>query len=122
MREFRVLHGDEVIGTSSLEVRDAGMGMARGRFLPTPAYQGVRGVFRIFADAQREAGPASEELVARYYEARDGLALRLESDEGHAVPVGFVHIEDVVEDDDDASECEVEVEILDASFFSTSSW
>src|ERR1700682_91931 len=39
---FQVRLGNEIIGFSELEVADAPMGVAGGRFLPTPAYSSIQ--------------------------------------------------------------------------------
>jgi hypothetical protein len=116
MGNFRVLCGREVIGTSALEDRDPAMGIARGRFMPCPAYERVRPVFRMFVEAQRATGPADENLMAAYYRSRDGLGLAVETDSGKPIPATTVHIEDMMDEGDETA-CEVEVHVSDASFF-----
>jgi hypothetical protein len=103
---YRVLCDGELIGTSALESRDAGMGTAIGQFTPTAAYQRVRPIFRLFAQAQRDTGPADGQLLTEYYRSRDALALSVETDNGIVVPTTVVHIADFEEEVGEAA-CEV---------------
>ncbi len=43
MANFRVLHQGKEVGTSELEHHDPSMGIVRGTFRPSPAYQSRRG-------------------------------------------------------------------------------
>ena len=113
---YRILCNGELIGTSGLESRDAGMGIAMGRFTPTAAYERVRPVFRMFAEAQRDTGAADERLIADYYRARDALTLSLETDDGVMVPTTVVHIVDFMAEINETA-CEVEVHFGEPSFF-----
>ena len=113
---YHVLCNGELIGTSGLESRDVGMGTAIGQFTPTAAYQRVRPVFRLFAEAQRDTGPADKRMIADYYRSRDALALTLETEGGVVIPTTVVHIADFMAEIDETA-CEVEVHISDPSFF-----
>lgn len=115
-KTYRIICDGEVIGTSALEERDAGMGTASGQFEPATAYQKVRWVFRTYSDAQREQGPADEQKVAEYYRRRDELNLSVESANGQSVPVTVVHISDFA-DETDHDAYEVEVHSADPAFF-----
>ena len=92
------------------------MGVARGRFTPSPAYERVRPVFRMYVEAQRETGTSDENLIAAYYRRRDALGLTVETDDGKPIPASTVHIEDMMDEEDETA-CEVEVHVRDASFF-----
>jgi hypothetical protein len=92
------------------------MGTAIGKFTPTDAYLGVRPVFRLFAEAHRDGGPADERLLADYYRARDALRLSVQAENGTEIPTSVVHIADF-RAEIDATACEVEVHIRDPSFF-----
>lgn len=113
---FRFYCGNEEIGSSLLDMRDFGMGTATGVFVPGSGYEHVRSVFRLFSSAQTDAGPHDKELVARYYEARDKLDLRLTTPDGVEIPVSVVHISDFAEGPNDDS-YEVEVHFDDRSVF-----
>ena len=113
---FHIFAGSVEIGTSLLEERDPDMGTASGPFVPGASYESVRSVFRLFSDAQSETGPHDSSMVARYYEERDKLALRIETSEGVTVPTSVVHISDFAEGPDDDS-YEVEVHVDDSAFF-----
>src|SRR5262245_17637548 len=113
---YRILCNGELIGTSGLESRDAGMGTAMGRFTPTAAYERVRPIFRMFAEAQRDTGPADEHMLAKYYRSRDALALALEDEDGVTIPTTVVHIIDFMTEIDKTAS-EIEVHICDPSFF-----
>jgi hypothetical protein len=92
------------------------METAMGRFTPTAAYEGVRPVFRIFAEAQRDTGPVDERMIADYYRSRDALMLTLENEDGVIIPTTVVHIADFTVEIDETA-CEIEVHISDPSFF-----
>lgn len=113
---YRICCDDELIGVSDLESLDPGMGTATGKFTPAPGYERVRNVFRLFAEAHRDTGPPDPEKLASYYQARDLLALTVETSSGEVVSVDLVHIADF-RDSIDESACEVEIHVSDASFF-----
>jgi hypothetical protein len=113
---FRIYCNGEEIGSSSLEERDRSMGTARGRFLPTAGYAGVQHVFRLFADAQREAHPPRRDPLLRYYRERAALDLRVTGPDGVAVPASVVHIEDFSHESDDVP-YQIEVHVEDVTFF-----
>jgi hypothetical protein len=75
---YRILCDGEIIGSSDLDDRDASLGTAGGRFVPTAAYERVRPVFQLFiaarADGESEADVAKLEA---YETARAQLALTL---------------------------------------------
>jgi len=64
---YRVVYDSEVIGTSDLAACDGSMGVIFGDFVPTPAYERVRAVFRMFAENCDDQDPARYES---YYAAR----------------------------------------------------
>jgi hypothetical protein len=115
-KRFNITCNGERIGTSDLESRDAGMGIATGRFTPAAAYERVRPVFRLFAEAQCEDGPADVRMLADYYRSRDSLVLSVETEDGVVVPTTTVHIADFMEELDQTA-CEVEAHVADPSFF-----
>jgi hypothetical protein len=92
------------------------MGTAMGRFTPMAAYEKVRPVFRLFAEAQRDTGPADERMITDYYRSRAALVLTLETEDGEMIPTTVVHIADFMAEVDETA-CEVEVHISDPSFF-----
>ena len=81
---YSVFVDSQLIGESDLEHDDLSMGVVFGTFLPTPAYDRVQHVFRLFAQ-----GRADE-----YYAARDALGLQLRTAEGVLVPTSAIHIVD----------------------------
>lgn len=89
---FRVLYRRRAIGTSEFESADLEMGVLLGRFYPTPEYQAVAHVFRLYAEALKKQ-PADESKLQAYYAARDGLALELRDPRGQAV-AAILTIED----------------------------
>ncbi len=96
MEPYVVYVGDEPLGSSFLEHRDPNMGVAFGVFAPAPAYERIRWVFRLFAEAQpananQEADAAK---LSRYYSERDKLNLRLIGPATHPIATSFIHIED----------------------------
>ncbi len=110
---YRVMHAGAVIGTSLLERRDPTMGMAFGAFVPAPGFEVVRGVFATF-DQAACAGAIDEEerLLTAYYQARDALGLTLVAEDGATVRAEWIHVSAV-----ELDEYEVEVQIIDPSFF-----
>lgn len=113
---FKICCGTEQIGTSAFEERDPDMGTMAGAFVPSPAYEQVRSVFRLFSDAQSDTGPHDKELIERYYRERDRLDLSVTSPFGTRIPTSVVHISDFAEGPNDDS-YEVEVHVSDPSFF-----
>jgi hypothetical protein len=119
-RDFLIVCEGEAIGSSDLEARDPGMGTARGRFFPLPAYDRVRHVFRIFAESQHSTGAADADKVSKYYSARDQLHLTVETRAGRPIPADTVHISDF-RDEIDEEACEVDVYLSDRTLFEENS-
>lgn len=93
---FRVHASVGVIGSTDLEFEDPSMGTAHGSFVPEKAYESVRSVFRLFAEAQPEVVGAAvdQSRVSEYYRLRDQLLLRLENSIGAVFVPEAIHIED----------------------------
>jgi len=101
---YRVLCNGEPIGSSDLEDRDESNGVAVGLFVPTPAYERVRPVFRLFieAHADGESEPDVAKLSA-YEAARADLELVVTDASGDPLPAAGVVVLDF------STACEVEV-------------
>jgi len=93
MTTFRVMHEGQELGTSGLENHDPSMGIVHGRFRPSPAYERVREVFRLFAKAT-ERTPEDKALIEAYYRQRDALNLSLLTGDGTVVGTSVIHIYD----------------------------
>jgi len=93
MRHTVRLHG-VIVGHSELEYIEPDIGRAWGRFLPGPGYDLVQPVFRLFAQAVPGDGTQNKALLARYYSARDALALELIDADGNAIKTSAIHIQD----------------------------
>src|SRR4051794_29113914 len=92
--EYRITADGEVIGTSCLERCDPSMGVVDGVFVPSPAYERVRAVFRLYADAGTSVANQDTAKLEAYYAARDALHLGVETEEGVQLPVIMVHVTD----------------------------
>ena len=92
---YRILCDGEIIGSSDLEERDASLGVAGGRFVPTAAYERVRPVFQLFiaarADGESEADAAK---LDAYETARARLVLTLEDASGKALATSGIVVLD----------------------------
>ncbi len=100
------------VGWSDLAEHDAAMGVAAGNFRPGPGYELVQPVFRLFAEATGDAPAKSvdEAKLARYYAARDRLALELHAADGSVIPTKTIHIVDFASEvGPDALELEIVV-------------
>lgn len=94
MRHTVRLHG-VIVGHSDLEHLEPELGRARGVFRPGLGYELVQPVFRIYAHAVPFGGKEKDELaLARYFKARDALALELVDPTGRVVRTTAIHIED----------------------------
>ena len=118
---YRILCDGEIIGSSDLDERDASLGTAGGRFVPTAAYERVRPVFQLFiaarADGESEADAAKLEA---YETARAALVLTLQDEGGKDLATSGIAVLDfAAELRPDASEAEradaIDVEV----YFST---
>lgn len=105
-----------LIGTSELEARDPGMGIAWGGFTPSQGYERVRWVFRIFSEALSDTGPANHVEIDRYFSERDKLDLTVRTPQGELVPTSVVHISDFSGELGEGA-YEIEVHLDDPSFF-----
>jgi hypothetical protein len=106
------------LGHSELRDRDERLGVAAGAFVPGPDYPQVQRVFRLFVDSNAEssAAPTDEQMLARYYAARETLGLRLLDPRGREIGTKAIHIVDYsVELGPDA--LEIEVAIDDPAFW-----
>jgi hypothetical protein len=71
MPRFQVFAGETLIGHSELEFGDALMGVAEGKFLPSPAYAAIQAA-----------------VVAAREKSQDHLALAVRVSSGRDVPAG----------------------------------
>jgi hypothetical protein len=102
------LHG-VIVGHSDLEHAEPSTGRAWGAFRPGLGYDLVQPVFRLFARAVPRDGSARDDAtLARYYKARDALALELSDGAGTRIPTSAIHIADYsIEDGPQAIELDV---------------
>ncbi len=72
-RPFKIMYSNKCIGEASFISIDKGMGIALGRFIPTPSYEEVRPVFHLFIIAMlaREEHIGYEDTLKDYYRKRD---------------------------------------------------
>ena len=117
MRHTLKLHG-VVVGWSDLERIEPDVGRARGRFRPGIGYDLVQPIFRLFAEAVPRSANATrdEAKLERYYKSRDSLALELVDASGQLIPTSAIHIADYRGDDN--GDCELDVLIADAEYWS----
>ncbi len=94
---YEIMYGNKCIGTVRLTGVDTGMGIALGEFTPTPVYEEVRLVFRLFTKAMlaQEARKPYEDDLNAYYRQRDELHLHVEDADGRLIPSECVHIVDL---------------------------
>lgn len=114
---YRVMYAGQPLGVTQLEGRDPQKSMAYGTFLPLAAYDHVRPIFWLFAQALRGNGRTPDNaLLAQYYRSRDALHLTLESERGVVIPTVAIQIIDMrgVWDSDG---CAIEVWMADSAFF-----
>jgi hypothetical protein len=95
---YRVLWQGRVIGESRLENTDSSMGVLNGVFIPGPAYRDVEPVFRLYRQAGTSVADMDEEKMRAFFDARDGLALSLVSENGQPLPVNTIHIDGYAEE------------------------
>ena len=111
---YRIVLGNQPIGTSELEYHDSAQGIAFGTFHPLAPYQAVQPVFLQFTAALPLSGAPDERQLADYYAARDRLGLILETEDGIALTTDYIHIVDWGEGE--AGPLEVEVLVVDRRF------
>ena len=84
-----------IVGYSELENIEPELGRAWGAFRPGLGYELVQPVFRLFAQAvPRDGSSKNNEMLERYYTARDALQLRLEDPDGRLIRTSAIHIAD----------------------------
>ncbi len=107
---YRIVLGNQPIGTSELEYHDSVMGIAFGKFHPLAPYQAVRPVFLQFTAALPFSGGTPDERKLReYYAARGRLGLVLETEDGTLLSTDYIHIVDWGEGEGEPIEAEVRV-------------
>jgi hypothetical protein len=106
------------LGHSELLERDEGLGVAAGLFVPGPDYRQVQPIFRLFTESNAEssAEPTNEQMLARYYAAREALGLRLLDPRGREIGTRSIHIVDYSVEQG-AESMEIEVAIADPAFW-----
>jgi hypothetical protein len=107
-----------IVGRSELERLDSLAKIASGAFRPGLGYELVQPVFRLFSEAVPTSAtqPTDEAKLARYYQARDALALELFDDVGRKVTTSRIHIADRTEELGKHA-LELEVVVRDAHFW-----
>jgi hypothetical protein len=112
---YRIMVGNQPIGTSELEYHDSAQGIAFGTFHPLAPYQAVQPVFLLFTAAVPfSGGTPDEHKLAEYYAACDRLGLVLETEDGTPLSTGFIHIVDW--GDGEEEQMEIEVQVVDPRF------
>jgi hypothetical protein len=111
---YRIVCGNQALGTSELEYRHSAQGIAFAMFHPLPSYQAVRPVFLHFTAALPLSVLPDEVKLADYYAARDRLGLILETEDGTPLSTVYIHIVDWGEGEEEPMK--VEVQILDPRF------
>src|SRR5678815_1368305 len=107
MRHTVKLNG-VVVGHSELENTESDLGRAWGAFRPGLGYELVQPVFRLFAQAVPRDGSRDNDMLERYYKARDALRLQLEDASGRVIRTSAIHIADyTIEDGEKAIELDV---------------
>ena len=80
LMDYLIVYNGEPIGTMVSPGADASMGMVQGPFVPLPAYEKVRAVFRLFTEAagmdNGTGYPDDPEKLRRFYAARGALDLQ----------------------------------------------
>ncbi len=99
--DYLIIHNKEAIGKVVEPKADVTMGVVFGAFVPFPTYEGVRPVFRIFAEAVGTtlAGMSQTDGVKldRYYRERDALDLSVTTITGLPVETLWIGIVDFSE-------------------------
>jgi len=97
--DYLIIHDDEPIGRIVEPGADHPMGVVQGPFVPLPAYERVRSVFRLFAETML-ADPTGNTIDARdrYYRELDALHLSVTTADGRPVPTSSVYVEDYSEE------------------------
>jgi hypothetical protein len=112
---YRIIIGNQPIGTSELEYHDSAQGIAFGAFHPLAPYQAVWTVFLEFTAALPfSGGTPDERKLAEYYAARDRLGLVLETEDGTPLTTDYIHIVDWGEEEEE--QMEIEVHVVDPRF------
>jgi hypothetical protein len=108
MKKFKIYSLKGPIGESDLEFGDPGMNVYSGHFQAEPAYDDVRSVFKMFSLALSLIGNEQAIQLERYYQARDDLALRVESRSHKVLATNWIHILDL---DSNLDELQVEISL-----------
>ena len=115
---FSIYESDQIIGTSDLEETDWGMLVAGGRFIPTPAYERVRPIFRGHAEAYADERNPDMDRLRRMWTERDDLRLELRDAAGLHVASDWIHIYDYAEEAGEEEGYLVDVKLLDRADWS----
>ena len=109
---YNILQAGNCIGMTNLVSIDSGMGVALGTFSPTPAYDEVRPVFRLYTQVMiaQDKGIPYDEILNDYFKKRDALRLSLETAAKHLIPVEWIDIVDLL---DETGDLEVEIKLSD---------
>ena len=108
--EFVVKMRGVIVGRAALAPSAPETGVLTGPFRPGLGYDLVQPVFRLYAEAvPRDGGGATDEAkLARFFKARDALALELHDARGRLMPTRAIMIYDATEESGpDALELEV---------------
>ena len=116
--DYLIVYNGEPIGTMASPGADMSMGMVQGPFIPLPAYEKVRAVFRLFSEASGMGNgtgyPDDPEKLQRFYAERDALALAVTTREGLIIPTEWAHVYDFGVE---LGEYEGESHVASAEFF-----
>jgi len=121
--DYLIIYNDEPIGKVVEPGADFSMGVVHGPFVPFPAYEKVRLVFRIYAELV-DTGQAHGEKLQQYYKKRDVLTrhLTITTITGLPVETLWIDIDDFSEYlGDEGYEAHFCVAYADGAFFSNAS-
>ncbi len=94
--DYLIIYQGEPIARVVEPEADVGQGIVIGPFVPFPAYEKVRAVFRVYGqliDAELKSGQRNEEALKQYYQARDALMPHLSITTIDGLPVETIWIE-----------------------------
>ena len=118
--DYLIVYNGEPIGTIVSPRADASMGMVHGPFMPLPAYEKVRAVFRLFSEATGMGNgtgyPDDPEKLRRFYAERDALDLSVTTRDGLPIPTAWAHVYDFSEERGETG-YEGEFNVASAEFF-----
>lgn len=111
---YQVYAGAQYIGQTNLEMKDEGMSVYMGLFVPLPAYDVFRPLFQSYLDCDTK-GIAKDPQLDAFFQKLESLCLSIQKEDGMKIPTSWIQIFDYSAHIPGDNELEIHAQVTDRS-------